>query len=227
MLRRSGDHIVLPDRVDLKMYISFNEQEMQMYHEAKEKALEFINDVLNNQNVKGGYKNAIHKINHLRLICNHGLWQPNGGCVERKLETEGDSAVEWWSSTAAHKALGQFSSMGIPMTCIECNSLVNVNMPNFDARLLEPMPSVKAHLTRCLQLWCTPCYSLRETHPQPFALCNCDTECPIATVQLDALSRSPSPFAVDVNRHHGLQDYPTKIRALLDDVQRIPTSTKR
>ncbi|KAI0123225.1 SNF2 family N-terminal domain-containing protein, partial [Xylariales sp. AK1849] len=225
MLRRSGGHIVLPDREDLKMHLSFSGREMETYSAAKEKALEFIDDVMSSHNATRGYKNAVEKTNHLRLICNHGFWQPDDGCAERKLEVEGDN-TEQWSSTAAHKALDRFPSLGLPIACVECSNLVDDNMTICESQLLEPMSSIQIHLTRCLRLWCTACYSSREILPKSLAFCSCDTECPVATARLDSLSRSPSPFVANENGHFEQRTYPTKIRALLDNVQNLPKSTK-
>ncbi|ETS82745.1 hypothetical protein PFICI_04621 [Pestalotiopsis fici W106-1] len=186
MLRRSGGHIVLPDRKDLKMHLSFSEREMETYRAAKEKALEFIDDVLSSHNATRGYKNAVEKINQLRLICNHGFWQPDNGYAKRILEVQGDN-TEQWSSTAAHKALNRFPSLGLPIACVECSNLFDHDMSIYESQLLEPMSSIQIYLTRCLRL---------------------------------------CPSAANENRHFEQQPYPTKIRALLDNVQKLPKSTK-
>lgn len=226
MLRRSSSHIQLPDRKDLKIYLTFSGQEQEVYSAAKAKALDFIDDVLSSQKVTGAYKNAVQKINHLRLICNHGLWQPNNGHADSKLEVE-RSGLECWSSTAAHKALNRLPSLGLPIACIECNNPIDLNISNEESQLLGPISPTQAHLTRCCRLWCTACYSSRKTLWEFPSFCSCDKECPIATVQLETLSRSSSPFAVSQNDQHEHRAYPTKIRALLDDVQKLPSSTKR
>jgi SWI/SNF-related matrix-associated actin-dependent regulator of chromatin subfamily A3 len=225
MLRRSSSHIELPARKDLKMFLSFDEPERDVYRVAKEKALNFIDDLLNSQKVARSYKNAVQKINHLRLICNHGLWQPDNGYTDLKSEVD-ISTIECWSSTAAQRALNRFSSLGLQIACIECKSLVDIDVTN-DDQLLRSTPSMQLHLTRCLRLWCSSCYSSRQALSRSLSFCNCDTKCPVATVQLDAISRSPSPFVVVENGHHEQRTYPTKIRALLDDVKKVSSSIKR
>ncbi|KAF2993054.1 hypothetical protein E8E14_000814 [Neopestalotiopsis sp. 37M] len=222
MLRRPSSHIELPPRKDVKMNLSFNKQEFEMYRAAKEKALDSINDALSNS---GGYKNAIQKIMHLRLICNHGLWQSNGGCADVKLG-EGKSDTEQWSSMAAHKTLSQFPSLGLSMTCFECNSLVDTNVTDLEAPILEPMPSIQVHLTRCLRLWCTACYIPRKTLSTSASFCLCDAACPIVPMRLDTVSRLTSPTVVNEIDRFAQRTFPTKIRALLDDVQKLPSYTK-
>lgn len=224
MLRRPGSHIELPSRKDLRMHLSFNDRELEMYRAAKEKALASINDALSGP---GGYKNAVQKITRLRLICNHGLWQSKDGHAPNLSLEEDEPRTELWSTIAAHKALNQFPSLGLSMTCYECNSIVDIDVKDGEYQLLEPTSSTQVYLTKCLQLWCTPCYSSRETLSKSLSFCNCDTDCTIATVQLDAVGCSPSPLAVTENDQHEQQNYPTKIRALLDDVQKLASSTKR
>lgn len=223
MFRRSGNHIQLPARRDVRISLEFNADEERAYLAAKQKTLNFIDDALNERDHRGGYQNALQKINDLRLICNHNSWARDPQVaivipVSKRLDCEN------WDEIAALKALDRFALLGISMTCIECKSLVEAGVGQSILDVLE-LPLV--HITECLRLRCLVCYTAMTSTSIFRPFCDCDTTCRAIKVQLPIYGGPATPLPTMGGDMNGEYEYPTKILALLQDIQKLSISTKR
>ncbi|KAF5231059.1 hypothetical protein FAUST_9500 [Fusarium austroamericanum] len=72
MLRRPKASIDLPKREDYRRCLSFNKQEQEAYDIAKKRAVECLDDAPGSGRLQNGYRNALEKINSLRVICELG-----------------------------------------------------------------------------------------------------------------------------------------------------------
>ncbi|KAF9769106.1 hypothetical protein IL306_013520 [Fusarium sp. DS 682] len=75
MLRRPRASIELPRRQDHRRYLSFCKQEQEAYDIAKKRAVECLEDAFSSGRPQDGYRNALEKINYLRVICELGCLQ--------------------------------------------------------------------------------------------------------------------------------------------------------
>ncbi|RYP75579.1 hypothetical protein DL771_002279 [Monosporascus sp. 5C6A] len=78
MLRRSKNAIILPGRQDHRRFLKLSAQEQHAYDIAKQKAIKCLEDSLVSSQPQKGYKNALQKINALRVICELG-YSPKPG----------------------------------------------------------------------------------------------------------------------------------------------------
>ncbi|GKU06018.1 alpha- -mannosyltransferase [Fusarium langsethiae] len=72
MLRRPKALINLPKREDHCRCLTFSRQEQEAYDIAKKRAVECLDDALDSGNMQEGYRNALEKINALRVVCELG-----------------------------------------------------------------------------------------------------------------------------------------------------------
>ncbi|KAI8622935.1 hypothetical protein F5Y19DRAFT_483275 [Xylariaceae sp. FL1651] len=215
MLRRSVNHIALTRREDLRYELDFTREERRAYTAAKEMAIRWIDDLLaQDGKSKGGYCNALRKIETLRQICNSGGPVENGN--EEKIEhiTKND-----WDTATASLAIRQFPSLGLSLACMGCGSLL-------DPSLISPGQSTSACLFRCLRLLCSTCspgaYDPIMVRRAPS--CPCPVRCPIATIWLDKGSLRGVDVGVQPNIPE--RQFPTKIRSLVEDLKKVPLETQ-
>ncbi|TVY84300.1 putative global transactivator, partial [Lachnellula suecica] len=73
-LYRTKSIIDLPDRHDEVYRLQFSDEESKLYEKVKLQTAEMAADAISS-NERGAWRNALSKLNELRLICNHGLMQ--------------------------------------------------------------------------------------------------------------------------------------------------------
>lgn len=204
MLRRSLDN-VLPPRNDFIQTLKFGLQEAEAYRQAAEMTLVSINDVLQSSHEPQGYLNALQKINSLRRICNVGHLSFG---AESELLKHGDCSEEEvsWDEAAAQRALDRFHSLGLDLNCLGCRQPMN------------ELPSL-CHLTQCHHLWCAECFGSPKHGTRP---CYCEPLCPSIKLHIS------SPKRVGASQSVGKrEEFPTKVKALIADLQQQPNGNKR
>ncbi|KAK7745636.1 hypothetical protein SLS62_009744 [Diatrype stigma] len=216
MLRRAGDYIKLPKRKDLVVRLKFSDQEAEVYRKAKEKAIRCIEDTPDLENSGRHYKNVLQKIEALRQICTLGISNVEDAAQDafnQLTDIQGSSLTP----DAASVAIRQFVSLGLPMMCVKCDTLMSFASENPD----EPL---WVHLTSCLRLWCSSCYERERVDPKDHRLCECPSACPSVTIPLQNQAATAS---ITVAHCANETDVPTKVRALIQDLKKCPKGTKR
>ncbi|KAF4975682.1 hypothetical protein FZEAL_7572 [Fusarium zealandicum] len=210
MLRRSHQ-ASLPQRCDLKQTIEFDPKERAIYDEAAARTLVSIRGVLESKHSSDGYQNAVQKINVLRHICNLGV--SNLGVDSELLRSSEPAREAQWGPEAAHKALNHLPTLGRSVRCIGCQEPI-------DAAPHGPECAACCQSTKCHSTWCAECASSRALDTNLRYL---EPQC------LSAKSSSPSSpsWTEDLAFQGARKEYPTKIRALVEDLRRQPIGTKR
>lgn len=72
MLRRHKDILHLPKRTDIALPLEFEGPDQARYDQAKNAAVQYLDDIISSGSVRNGYMNAISNINALRMVCNLG-----------------------------------------------------------------------------------------------------------------------------------------------------------
>lgn len=72
MLRRPTNIITLPKRTDTVISLQFDAQERAKYQQSAQATIHCLDDLLHSNATPGGHKNAVTKINALRMACNLG-----------------------------------------------------------------------------------------------------------------------------------------------------------
>jgi len=214
MLRRSVNHIVLPKRQDWRCQLNFNPEDRETYHAAKAMAIQCIEDLLQSSQPRGGYRNALRKVETLRQICNFGRFQHTERADDEKLQHISKAP---WNEDTASLAVRQFPSLGLSTICSGCGLLLESGSISSD-------PLDQAFLSKCLLLWCSDCYksySSRVGRPQ---LCQCKPTCPVSQARLGDPSTA---IGADISCDGNNRQFPTKIQALVDDLRSVPPDTQR
>lgn len=183
MLRRPKTAITLPKRQDHRRFLSFSAQEQEAYDVAKKRALERLEDALSTGMPQDGYRNALEKINALRVICELGCWLPKPTLLQPPMNSQ-------MYGRGMTPGTSEGSLTPIATTSDFEDDFERDNTSTFgemSSDLQEAFPSIEETLNRtssCL------------THQV--------TGSPIPTTQ-----------------------WPTKIQALIQDIQTCALSTKR
>lgn len=171
MLRRSKNTIALPHRKDHRRFLNLSVQERYAYNIAKQNAIECLEDVLASRKSHEGYRNALQKINALRVICERGC------------------------SPSIAGGFGPFLAFGTPDTSSTPNTTTMGDSEEVDC-ILEtdgsPSSDMPSHIQECF------------------------TSDP-----------SPSPWGTAAKLPHSSRQWPTKIQALIEDLQGCAAGTKR
>ncbi|KAH7016463.1 SNF2 family N-terminal domain-containing protein [Microdochium trichocladiopsis] len=215
MLRRSKE-LPLPDKTELLVSVRLNEREAQLYNEAKDRALSTIDSALSLIASSNSYRNILQKIDVLRQICAFGRSNTPISVTPtaRSPLREND-----WDQYAATKAFSQMLDLGLHTVCAECSTpILTLADENAGQAVL--------YLTQCLRAWCKSCYEVEldgETSCGP-RICACPTPCVVAPA---AVSEPAASLSFEVTGESiGYHDTPSKIRALVDDLQKQMPGTK-
>lgn len=200
MLRRPASIISLPDRTDRVISLIFDAQERENYQQLAQATIHCLDDLLHSNSTPGGYKNAVTKINALRMACNHGCQRKNDfqdSLCPPNFPTRHSSVFE--GSEAGTETLECSESLALIGICRACGILIsssNLVIPEDDGD-----PST--------QSWCFSCLL--------------DLADPIENG-----SESYGAWVENTLEESGIdrRQWPTKIRALLEDIRNQGSGTK-
>jgi SWI/SNF-related matrix-associated actin-dependent regulator of chromatin subfamily A3 len=214
LLRRAKGTIDLPHRTDNVITLRFNDDERAHYDEIEKSIASDIDNVLEQQieTSRGAFLSVLQRINELRLICNLGVHRRR--VSKRPLELTFDR----WDSFSAQKAVEALASAddlvcvqcGLNLSTMEVGDMLGTNLANKDCT---------PQLYQCLQMACASCF-WQNSDP---LCCGHNPPCPRAPVSYSARSRSntasPSREPIEIV-------LPTKVKALVTDLNKLPSQTK-
>ncbi|KAH7024833.1 SNF2 family N-terminal domain-containing protein [Microdochium trichocladiopsis] len=215
MLRRSKE-LPLPDETELLVSVRLNEREAQRYNEAKDRALSTIDSALNLIASSNSFRNILQKIDVLRQICAFGR---SNTPISLTPTARSPLSENDWDQYAATKAFSQMLDLGLHTVCAECSTPI-LTLAD------ESAGQAVLYLTQCLRAWCKSCYEVEldgEASCGP-RTCACEMPCVVAPAAVSEPAAS-LPFEV-TGESIGFHDTPSKIRALVDDVQKQMPGTK-
>jgi SWI/SNF-related matrix-associated actin-dependent regulator of chromatin subfamily A3 len=215
LLRRSQGTVKLPKRTDLKYTLQLRSDEREHYDAVQTRVIQSVDAALQGARATGtSFASVIQHINELRLVCNlgHHRKPPSRKAPHRN---------KTWTSLTAQKAMTAMAATEF-IACNTCGLVLDAtSMYNLlGADLYSNTP--RCWLFSCLKIACETCM-LRSA----IIRCDCTTPCPSATVtytlgttQSTISSPSSSSEAED-------EPFPTKIQALVDDLLKQSSNTKR
>lgn len=217
MLRRCTE-LPLPKKTELLVELQLNATETQQYNDAKNRALSTIDNALSLMTTGSSYRNVLQKIETLRQICTIGCYNTNSSITPARSPSRSPARGADWDQQEATKAFSQMLAHGLHGTCLRCSTPL-LSVPSSDNR------QSSLYLTQCLRGICWDCYVSFQRNDIAKGVCDCDPECGIAPVVVSDLPEDFSSI-VSENRLAPAQ-IPTKVRALIHDLQKQTPTTKR
>jgi hypothetical protein len=214
-LRRSKGSVQLPARTDLRLTLQFSEVERQHYTTAENNVARSIDAVLGaNTNTALKVSSIIQQINELRLICNLGTYRKSPNPV-----TFLDNTT--WNTRVAQRAMNALTATS-GMYCNSCGEIQDGTRygNNFGANLC--LNETRLWLFSCSSIACETCMARN-----PSTRCSCLNRCPVAIVThtpgtMDSGVSTPVEWPSDTE-----DVLPTKVNALVADLLKQPSDTKR
>lgn len=210
MLRRPSSIITLPERTDTVISLNFDAQERAEYQQSAQATINCLDDLLHSNATSGGYKNAVTKINVLRMACNLGCRrnsnpQDSSGLTNlpSRQQSVYDAAGPW------NETMESSDTVAMIGACKGCGmQLSNAQSPIAQG---NRSPSLAAEDSGgCgIQPWCSICLSNLSDRVEEGS-------------ELDATHLED----ITVQAGVGGRQWPTKIRALLEDIQGRNSDTK-
>lgn len=201
MLRRHTTIITLPERTNSVMLLRFDEQERIRYQKSAQATIHCLDDLINSNATPRGHKNAVAKINALRMVCNLGCQQkPNfqGYSDPPNLISRSPSIFE--VPDAEMEAMECSETAGLIQVCRACGVLIT------NSESLTPGHGGE----RGRQRWCSTCL-LDYADPVEEGSDSDVTSLDNTSIQAGVTEK---------------KQWPTKIRALLEDIQTLDPDAK-
>lgn len=195
--------------------MEFSLEERRHYDEIRCQAVTSIDEALysgSDISRSFAYANILQRINSLRLICNLGVHYQN------RHEEPSRAFEEDWKSVAQATFNAQREME--PVACLYCSSLTGLS----ESLLETPDTKQAGQFFRCLKFCCGECaHKVRRSHSE--AGCGHSPPCPVATVSLEGQAAEEVVAVRSLGSRVGL-DLPSKIQALVTDIQCLPSHTK-
>ena len=218
-LRRSKTVVELPTRLNIRRTLEFTPAELTQYRESEVSIVTILDDAIRSgQYTPGLYANALQRINRLRMICNLGTFV-NASKDERDTFIPEDQ----WTSSIAQGYLNNLVTVGITK-CAECG--VDFESLSQTENDQSPETNCEGKLFKCMVLLCSQCFQNRSKKRSSRCFsCGSSPPCPSAGVSASCSFSVPAQCAPQESKHS--IEFPTKVRALVEDVLKLPRNTKR
>jgi SWI/SNF-related matrix-associated actin-dependent regulator of chromatin subfamily A3 len=215
LLRRATGILQLPEREDLRVTLRFTNEERAHYQNVERSVLNNIDAALNRSIApQSTYLNVLQQINELRLICDQG--------TRRSARKAAVPSLHNWNSTVAQKAFDTLTTAdstlcfdcGIDLNGIEDRSTLRSEFVNFQSNI---------QMFSCLRMVCAYCVD-QMTHVS----CGHSPPCAKASATITPGTMRPNSASPSSSENEASTKLlPTKVKALIDDLQNLPEGTKR
>lgn len=217
MLRRCKE-LPLPKKTELLVELQLSATEAQQYNDAKNRALSTIDDALTLMTTGNMFRNVLQKIETLRQICTIGCSNTCSTITPARSPARSPARESSWDQDSATRSFMHIFSLGRYETCLRCSTPLLSASPSSRSQ-----PSV--YLTECLRGLCWVCHDSFLRTDGGKQVCACDSACDIAPVVASDLPEDYQTMPPK-NELAPLQ-IPTKVRVLVDDLQKQTPTTKR
>ncbi|KIW17867.1 hypothetical protein PV08_05062 [Exophiala spinifera] len=208
-LRRSRKALVLPARIHQDTFLPFSPTELELYEPLEAQVMSILNQEIASTDTSTK-RNALKGLNSLRLICNFGTLADMKHFRPYVTEAQEifDNLLMAGDTSCCKCATNIASATGPSENCS--------GVPAFEVLTGEPA------ISHCEKYLCGNC-NLEAQHNDGFSLgwCGHSPPCTVQTVRVTDPSSYLHRPSVDQLK---LGDYPTKIRALINDLQAFPTA---
>lgn len=212
-LRRPKDTVKLPPRRDTTTTLEFTDQELQLYETVRHSAKRRISMAANNKD-PSAFLNALHRVNELRLICNHGV--RDGAAIESS--DFADTTALDWNMEAAQILFDEMENAGIALcSAPQCREDLSSKLSSET----DPQKSDEPRLDRLSNLFCSTCSRHLEEGANGFySVCH---HLPRCRSVKPTRAKSPVSSVLDWD----CKELPTKIAAVVKDLCEAAPGVKR
>ncbi|KAI8626352.1 hypothetical protein F5Y19DRAFT_447177 [Xylariaceae sp. FL1651] len=218
LLRRPKGAIDLPPRKDLVCHVDFTQEERAVYEQIRHQTITNIDEALGNDTGPSKpyvYVNVLQQIESLRLFSNLGLHY-----LSRHTKTsQKSSELEQWKSNAQQAFNSQREMTSI--VCFQCSAALGLTETLLDD---SAHATESARFTSCLKFTCSECAS-KTSHSGQTASCGHTPSCPVASVSTSGIALEEVESFIAPQAQISLA-LPSKIKALLEDIRRVPSDVK-
>ena len=210
LLRRPKGTVQLPPRHDQALYVELDHQERALYDKVRTQVIARIDESLISGTGTGStFVSILQQIEAMRLVANLGLLYPSRHDVSA---TVNNPAREDWMH-AAQRVFNIRFDMG-PIQCYLCHFALDPT-----CNPINDADSPRQLFCQCLRFICSGCVQAAEQQKTGPPSCGDIPPCPIAEVSTNpsSLEESSLPVSVSTLRHATYQ--PTKVKALVADIE--------
>jgi SNF2 family DNA or RNA helicase len=216
ILRRAKDTIDLPPRHDLLCAVEFSPTEKALYDTIRQQTIRKIDDALQHElelSTSGVYVNVLQQLESMRLICNLGLHYQSRH--EKKFSHE---SLNW--SVVAQETFNTQREMEL-IICSQCSSVLDLTGTYMDDVAQEP-----PLFSQCLKYACPNCTRRLRSAKQKM-VCGHMPRCSVAPVSIFDSTLEEAPGHLASSPKDSPTELPSKVNALIDDLQQQPSDVKR
>jgi hypothetical protein len=211
-LRRPKSTVNLPPRKDSIKKLDFRLDERQHYDFVKASASRYIHTAARGTGA-GALFNALHRVNELRLICNHGIRED--AASQREVASNLESS---WTAEGAQTLFDEMEKAGLAI-CSDPRCRLDLSLRMSSEADLQR--NDEPRLGSSSELFCSTCFENRPTPADKFHLvCYHEPRCSFTKSLGNPGLRSG--FLDKSER-----DLPTKIEAVVKDLSELPQGVKR
>jgi SNF2 family DNA or RNA helicase len=216
VLRRAKHTIDLPPRHDRKCAVDFSKAEKALYDSIRQQTISKIDDALQHESDfsnSGAYVNFLQQIETMRLVCDLGLHYQS-----RHDKKPSQNASDW--SAIAQETFNIQRGME-PMVCSQCSTALDLT-----GIYLEDIANEAPLFSRCLKYACPNCARRLRVAGQKM-VCGHTPRCPIAPVSISDSAFEETPGLLESPEESSSVGMPSKVNALIADLQAQDPDVKR
>lgn len=219
LLRRPKATVQLPPKRDMACHVDFHSSEQQLYQEVRSQTIARLDEALHeNQRSSGAisFVSVLQQNEAMRMVCNLGLLYPTRH--DASLGKGKMPEIDIWPGNAQRGF-----DLRLQMGNVECHFCSHTLDANVDP--LGGMESKKLLFTQCLKVLCQEC-TQKLSRRSNAVDCGHNSPCPTAPVSMSASSLEESPVMVSPATIIGSGYLPTKVKALIEDLNGLPGDVK-
>jgi SWI/SNF-related matrix-associated actin-dependent regulator of chromatin subfamily A3 len=216
-LRRSRKSLDLPERVHQDTFLTFSPMELELYESLESNVMSILNQA-RMPNDTSTQQNALKGLNALRLVCNFGTLS------DSKHFRSSATLNEGWGEAEAQELFDSLLTAGNTSCCKCSTNIASTSGPNDDWSSVPAFDVLgkESAVSECAKYLCGTC-NLEAQRNDESSLGWCGHSPPCAT-QTIKINNPPSYLNTTPIDQLSLGEYPTKIRALINDLKAFPTA---
>ncbi|KAL5382782.1 hypothetical protein DPSP01_006341 [Paraphaeosphaeria sporulosa] len=215
VLRRAKHTIDLPPRHDQICAVEFSPAEKVLYDTIRQQTICRIDDALQHEleiSTSGVYVNVLQQLESMRLVCDLGLHYQS-----RHEKKPSHESLDW--SIVAQETFNTQREME-PIICSQCTSALDLT-----GTYMDDVAQEAPLFSQCLKYACPNCARRLRSAKQKM-VCGHTPRCPVARVSIFDAALEETPGHLGSSPREILTEPPSKVKALIDDLQKQPSDVK-
>ncbi|KAF2446161.1 hypothetical protein P171DRAFT_430373 [Karstenula rhodostoma CBS 690.94] len=215
VLRRAKHTIDLPPRHDQLCVVEFSPAEKALYDTIRQQTIRKIDDALQHElelSTSGVYVNVLQQVESMRLVCDLGLHYQS-----RHEKKSSHESLDWPS--VAQETFNTQREME-PIICSQCTSALDLT-----GTYMDDVAQEAPLFSQCLKYACPNC-ARRLRYAKQKMVCGHTPRCPVAPVSITDTALEETPGHLGLSPEAAPTEPPSKVKALIDDLQKQPSNVK-